>query len=65
MPLSTETKGKRGFGMGQFVFGIFTGIVMCMVAMLIRCVLWYGKKHPEDDYWRRLTMEDKPNEGGG
>ena len=22
--------------------GIFTGIVMCMVAMLVRCVLWYG-----------------------
>ena len=53
--------------MGQFVVGFFTGIVLCMVAMLIRCVLWYGKKHPEDDYWRRLAppdASDAEDEGG-
>ncbi len=47
--------------MGQFVAGIFTGIVMCMVAMLVRCVLWYEKKHPEDDYWRRLAPPGAPD----
>ena len=54
--------------MGQFAVGIFTGIVMCMVAMLVRCVLWYEKKHPEDDYWRRLAPPGAPGEedkGGG
>ena len=54
--------------MGQFVIGIFTGIVMCMVAMLIRCVLWYEKKHPDDDYWSRLAppgMPDDGTKGGG
>jgi hypothetical protein len=69
VPLSTENeKRKRGFGMGQFVVGIFTGIVMCMVAMLVRCVLWYEKKHPEDDYWRRLAppgAHDAQDKGGG
>ena len=68
MPLSTENKKTAGFGMGQFVVGIFTGIVMCMVAMLVRCVLWYEKKHPEDDYWRRLAPSgatDAQDKGGG
>lgn len=46
--------------MGQFVAGIFTGIVMCMVALLVRCVLWYEKKHPEDDYWHRIIDEGDP-----
>ena len=51
--------------MGQFVVGIFMGIVVCMVAMLVRCVLWYGKKHPEDDYWRRLSPPGEEDKGGG
>ena len=51
--------------MGMFIVGILTGIVMCMVAMLVRCVLWYEKKHPEDDYWRRLTCDKAENKGGG
>ena len=54
--------------MGMFVVGIFTGIVMCMVFMMVRCVLWYEKKHPEDDYWRRLAPPGAPDaqdKGGG
>ena len=51
--------------MGQFVAGVFAGIVVCMAAMLVRCVLWYEKKHPEDDYWHRIPPEDNRNEGGG
>ena len=47
--------------MGQFLVGISTGIVMCMVAMLVRWV-WYEKKHPEDDYWHRILPEDKGEE---
>ena len=61
-------KRKRGFGMGMFVVGIFTGIVMCMVFMMVRCVLWYEKRHPEDDYWRRLAPPGTPgaeDKGGG
>ena len=50
--------------MGQFIVGVFTGIVMCAVVMMVRCVLWYEKKHPEDDYWRRLAARDDRTEGG-
>lgn len=45
--------------MGQFVVGTITGIVMCSVVLMVRCVLWYEKKHPEDDYWHRLISEEK------
>ena len=52
--------------MGHFAAGIFAGIAMCMVVMMVRCVLWYEKKHPEDDYWRRLSPEeDEKKEGIG
>ena len=51
--------------MGLFVIGVFAGIVMCLVAMLVRCVLWYEKKHPEDDYWRRIPWDDEKAGGGG
>lgn len=51
--------------MGQFVAGVFAGIAVCMVAMLVRCVLWYEKKHPEDDYWRRLAPPGAEDKGGG
>ena len=50
------------------VVGVFAGIMMCMVAMLVRCVLWYEKRHPEDDYWRRLAppgLPDAEDKGGG
>ncbi len=50
--------------MGQFVIGVFMGIVMCAVVMMVRCVLWYEKKHPEDDYWRRLITEQDKHKGG-
>ena len=49
--------------MGQFLVGVVTGIVMCVVVMMVRCVLWYEKKHPEDDYWRRLTVKENKLEG--
>lgn len=51
--------------MGQFVVGTITGIVMCSVVLMVRCVLWYEKKHPEDDYWHRLISEEKKDKGGG
>ena len=49
--------------MGQLIAGIILGIVMCMVAMLVRCVLWYEKKHPEDDYWHRSRLKDEESCG--
>ena len=49
--------------MGAYAIGILTGIVMCMVAMLVRCVVWYGKKHPEDDYWHRIPPEEERMKG--
>jgi hypothetical protein len=52
-------------GMGQFVFGAFAGIVMCSVILMVRCVLWYEKRHPEDDYWHRLTSDEEKDKGGG
>ena len=42
--------------MGQFVFGVFAGIEMCSVILMVRCVLWYEKRHPEDDYWHRRVL---------
>ena len=58
-------KESEDEGMGAYAVGILTGIVMCMVAMLVRCVVWYGKKHPEDDYWHRIPPEEERNEGSG
>ena len=58
-------KESEDKGMGAYAIGILTGIVMCMVAMLVRCVVWYGKKHPEDDYWHRIPPEEERNEGSG
>ena len=51
--------------MGAYAIGILTGIVICMVAMLMWCVVWYGKKHPEDDYWHRIPPGEDGDEGGG
>ena len=45
--------------MGQFVFGAFAGIVMCSVILMVRCVLWYERQHPEDDYWYLRKKDDK------
>ena len=58
-------KESEDKGMGAYAIGILTGIVMCMVAMLVRCVVWYGKKHPEDDYWHRIPPEEEKDEGSG
>lgn len=58
-------KESEDFVMGQFAAGVFAGIAVCMVAMLVRCVLWYEKKHPEDDYWRRLAPPGAEDKGGG
>ena len=51
--------------MGQFVFGAFAGIVMCAVVLMVRCVLWYERQHPEDDYWHRLAPGEEKEKGGG
>jgi len=39
--------------MGLYIFGIMTGILMCAMALLIRCAVWFELRHPEDDYWHR------------
>ena len=36
-----------------FVMGILTGLLACVLAMLVRCAYWYEITHPEDDYWHR------------
>jgi len=51
--------------MGQFVAGVLAGSVMCVVIMLIRCALWFEKRHPEDDYWHRLSKQDESEKGVG
>lgn len=37
--------------MGLFTAGFLTGIMACILTMLVRCAAWYERKHPEDDYW--------------
>lgn len=39
--------------MEMFIAGFFTGIMACILTMLVRCAAWYERKHPEDDYWHR------------
>lgn len=39
--------------MGLFTAGLFTGVLACVVIMLVRCAAWYEARHPEDDYWHR------------
>lgn len=39
--------------MGLFFAGLFIGVLACVVGMMVRCVMWYEAKHPEDDYWHR------------
>ena len=63
--LIKEVQRKRGIDMGQFVFGAFAGIVMCAVVLMVRCVLWYERQHPEDDYWHRLAPGEEKEKGGG
>ena len=60
MAPETESEERKGEGMGFFTAGFFTGIMACIVAMLVRCVIWYGQMHPEDDYWHRGTGRRLP-----
>ena len=43
--------------MAQFAFGLITGILMCVVALLVRCCIWFEKHHPEDNYWHIMDAE--------
>ena len=52
--IALEKKEERE--MGHFIVGILTGILICGVVMLVRCVAWYEHKHPEDDYWHRRVL---------
>ena len=36
--------------MELFVIGILTGLLACVLAMLVRCAYWYEITHPEDDF---------------
>lgn len=36
-----------------FTAGLITGLMACVMIMLIRCAAWYEAKHPEEDYWHR------------
>lgn len=55
MAKETKADERKGDGMGMFTAGFFTGIMACVVAMLVRCAVWYEQMHPEDDYWHRGT----------
>lgn len=59
-------KERAGDGMGLFIGGILTGILMCVVIMLVRCAAWFERMHPEDDYWHlgtgRRTAQAEPEE---
>ena len=48
--------------MGQFVVGIFTGIVMCMVAMLVR-LREHQAKGEWKDSWRIAVNPENHKEG--
>ena len=53
-------KRKEGEAMGLFAAGIITGILLCAMAELVRCALWFEIMHPEDDYWHRSAMIQIP-----
>lgn len=61
MAPETKANERKGEGMGMFIAGFLTGIMACIVAMLVRCVLWYEQMHPEDDYWHRGTARRMPD----
>ena len=41
--------------MGLFFFGFLMGILFSVIALLVRCALWFEEAHPEDDYWHRRS----------
>ena len=47
--------------MGLFIAGFVTGIMGCILTMLIRCAVWYERKHPEDDYWHMRIWHNGTN----
>ena len=49
-------KRKEGGAMGLFAAGTITGVLLCAMAELVRCVLWFEIMHPEDDYWHRSAL---------
>lgn len=51
--------------MELFVMGILTGLLACVLAMLVRCAYWYEITHPEDDYWHRRKAAPGPDEKPG
>lgn len=51
--------------MELFVMGILTGLLACVLAMLVRCAYWYEITHPEDDYWHRRKAPRQDGKPGG
>lgn len=49
--------------MVQFAAGVVTGILVCIVALLVRCCIWFEKQHPEDNYWHRNSEERRDKAG--
>lgn len=43
--------------MGYYFCGILTGILFCVMALLVRCAVWFEITHPEEDYWHRSAMK--------
>ena len=39
--------------MGYYFCGILTGILFCVMVLLVRCAVWFEITHPEEDYWHR------------
>ena len=49
--------------MGYYFCGILTGILFCVMVLLVRCAVWFEIRHPEEDYWHRNAMKrDGPEE---
>ena len=42
--------------MGYYFCGILTGILFCVMVLLVRCAVWFEITHPEEDYWHRSAM---------
>lgn len=56
---------ERRRTMELFVMGILTGLLACVLAMLVRCAYWYEITHPEDDYWHRRKAPRQDGKPGG
>ena len=42
--------------MGYYFCGILTGVLFCVMVLLVRCAVWFEITHPEEDYWHRSAM---------